>query len=57
LHDEPSNSNAHYALAVLLRDESADLSTADEHFREYLRLSPAGAHADEARGSLLQRVP
>ncbi len=56
VREEPSNANAHYALAVLLRDEAADLSSADEHFREYLRLSPAGPHADEARGALLKRV-
>jgi tetratricopeptide (TPR) repeat protein len=57
VREEPANANAHYALAVLLRDDVADLSSADEHFREYLRLLPEGPHADEARGSLLQRVP
>ncbi len=57
LREEPANANAHYALAVLLRDAASDLSRADEHFREYLKLLPAGPHADEARGSLLNGVP
>jgi len=57
LEEEPDNANAHYALAVLLRDDGSDLSSADEHFREYLKLSPGGQHADEAKGSLLRSVP
>jgi predicted Zn-dependent protease len=57
LREEPANANAHYALAVILRDDGADLSSADQHFREYLKLSPNGQHVDEAKGSLLQRVP
>lgn len=47
----------HFALAVLLRDHERDLLGADKQFREYLRLSPAGAHAPEARASLLKSVP
>ena len=47
----------HYALAVLLRDQERNLVGADKHFRDYLRLSPAGAHAPEARASLLKSVP
>ena len=57
LREEPANANAHYALAVILRDDGSDLSSADDHFREYLKLSPGGSHADEAKGSLLQRMP
>jgi tetratricopeptide (TPR) repeat protein len=53
----PDVSTAHYALAVLLRDEFHDRVGADEHFREYLRIEPEGPHADEARGSLLKSVP
>jgi len=53
----PDVATAHWALAVLLRDEFKDLVGADEHFREYLRIEPTGAHADEARGSLLKSVP
>ncbi len=50
---QPANAEAHYALAVVLRDDLGNRSRADEHFREYLKLRPAGAHAEEARGSLL----
>jgi Flp pilus assembly protein TadD len=53
---EPSNAEAHYALAVSLRDDKGDLVAADEHFRHYLKLSPDGAHAEEARGLLLSSV-
>ncbi len=54
---KPDMPDPHYALAVLLRDESNDPVGADRHFREYLRLSPNGKHAEEARGSLLKTVP
>jgi tetratricopeptide (TPR) repeat protein len=54
---QPGHAEAHYALAVLLRDGSHDLVGADEHFRAYLKLEPTGPHAEEARGSLLQEVP
>ena len=57
LQAEPNNSDAHYALAVLLRDRIANLSAADQHFREYLRLRPGGRHAEEARAALLEVVP
>jgi tetratricopeptide (TPR) repeat protein len=53
LRTHPDDPSAHYALAVLLRDASVDADAADTHFREYLRLSPAGEHAAEARASLL----
>ena len=53
----PDNAEAHYTLAVLLRDGSSDFAAADTHFREYLRLSPEGPHAEEASESLLRRVP
>ncbi len=48
---------AHYLLAVVARDNDNDVVGADRHFREYLRIEPNGAHADEARASLLKRVP
>jgi tetratricopeptide (TPR) repeat protein len=57
LADNPKNAEAHYVLAVLLRDRERDWVGADHHFRQYLRLSPAGPHAEEARGSLLKSVP
>jgi uncharacterized protein HemY len=53
----PNDSKAHYALAVLARDADNDLVVADQHFREYLRLEPNGAHAEEAKASLLKKVP
>lgn len=54
---QPKHAEAHYALAVLLRDGENDLVGADQHFREYLKLQPTGPHAEEARGSLLKEVP
>lgn len=53
----PNEAKVHYALAVLARDAENDVVLADQHFREYLRLEPAGKHAEEARGSLLKRMP
>ena len=41
---------------MLLRDEFHDRAGADKHFREYLRVAPDGAHAEEAKGSLLKDV-
>ena len=57
LESNPDDATGQYALATLLRDEYKDLPGADVHFREYLRLDPAGAHAEEARGGLLKSVP
>ncbi len=48
---------AHYLLAVVARDTENDVVEADRHFREYLRLEPNGSHAEEAKSSLLKRVP
>lgn len=56
IESSPDNFDAHYALAVLLRDQRGDLLGADRHFRAYLELQPEGAHSEEARSSLLQRV-
>ncbi len=53
---KPNEARAHYALAVLMRDQQ-DPVGADRHFREYLRLAPDGSHAEEARASLLTRMP
>ena len=47
---------AHFALGRLLRDELGHHAAADAHFRAYLEIEPRGAHAEEARGSLLTRV-
>ena len=48
---------AHYLLAVVARDSDNDVVGADRHFREYLKIEPNGQHAEEARASLLKRVP
>jgi tetratricopeptide (TPR) repeat protein len=53
----PEHADAHYSLAVLLRDDLGNRLEADSHFRDYLRLSPRGAHAEEAGESLLEAVP
>ena len=47
---------AHYLLAVVARDSDNDAVDADRHFREYLRIEPRGAHAEEAKASLLKQV-
>jgi tetratricopeptide (TPR) repeat protein len=57
LSQNPANAEAHYVLAVLLRDRERDWVGADHHFRQYLRIDPAGPHAEEARSSLLKSVP
>lgn len=53
---QPEHAEAHYALAVLLRDQLGNFGGADRHFREYLRLRPRGPHSEEASASLLERV-
>ncbi len=50
---KPDDPEPHWALAKILHDEGKDPALADGQFREYLRLAPTGAHADEARASLL----
>lgn len=49
---KPDTPEPHWALALLLRDDLNDQPNATIHFREYLRLAPTGAHADEARASI-----
>lgn len=56
LRDRPGDAEAHYALAVVLRDGVGDRGQADQHFREYLRLRPSGSHAEQAQDSLLEQV-
>lgn len=57
LHVSPQHADAHYSLAVLLRDDLGNHLEADQHFRSYLRLAPRGAHTEEARQSLLEAMP
>ncbi|WP_394822896.1 tetratricopeptide repeat protein [Pendulispora albinea] len=56
LSARPDDAEAHYAMAVLMRDSHEDPLGADHHFREYLRLQPGGSHAEEAQASLLKSV-
>jgi tetratricopeptide (TPR) repeat protein len=49
----PESAEAHYALATVLR-QGGDVSQADRHDIEYLRLDPEGAHAAQARARLTQ---
>ena len=57
LSANPRHADAHYSLAVLLRDDLGNHLDADEHFRSYLELRPRGAHAEEAGQSLLEAMP
>ncbi len=45
-----------FEVGVVFRDEMSDVVNADLYFREYLRLAPAGEHAQEARSSLMERI-
>jgi tetratricopeptide (TPR) repeat protein len=57
VEQKPNEAEAHYLLAVVARDSEHDVVEADRHFREYLRIEPNGAHAEEAKASLLKRMP
>lgn len=57
LDASPDYADAHYSMAVLLRDQLGSYQEADAHFREYLRLAPSGQHAEEAGESLLEAMP
>jgi tetratricopeptide (TPR) repeat protein len=57
LRAAPRHAQAHYTLAVLLRDSLEQPQAADSHFREYLKLQPSGPHHAEASASLLERMP
>ena len=54
---DPNNADAHFALAIALRDGDGDFVGADKQFREYLRLAPSGKHAKEANSGLLHTMP
>lgn len=51
-----SDANVQFAVAVFFRDEMSDRVSADPYFQRYLQVSPAGAHASEARASLMERI-
>jgi tetratricopeptide (TPR) repeat protein len=50
------DADVQFSVAVFFRDDLADKVAADPYFREYLRLSPKGTHAEEAKGSLMVRL-
>ena len=52
----PEEPGPHFAFARLLRDQLGDAVGADREFRAYLRVAPAGEHAEESRASLLLAV-
>lgn len=47
LQQQPDFAQAHYLLAVILRDHSHDLAAATEHFRRHQQLDPRGLHGAE----------
>jgi tetratricopeptide (TPR) repeat protein len=55
--EDPNFADAQFALGVLMRDDLKDHAGAEPHFRAYLKLAPTGAHADEARQSILEPAP
>lgn len=50
------DADVQFSVATFFRDDMNDRIEADPYFREYLRLSPKGEHAAEARGSIMERV-
>jgi len=50
-------SEAHYALASVLRDRGQAVATADFHDLQYLKLSPNGPLAETARARLSRAAP
>lgn len=56
LRQTPNDADAHFAVGLLLRDGLKDPFAADKHFRDYLRISPGGPNAEQAKTSLLKTV-
>jgi tetratricopeptide (TPR) repeat protein len=52
LDDSPRCAEVHYKLALLYDDKLNDPVSALHHFRRYLALSPAGAHAADVKNSI-----
>jgi predicted Zn-dependent protease len=57
VRSRPEWSEAHYALATVLREEGVAPGLADVHDLEYLRLSPKGPLAARARARLSKATP
>jgi tetratricopeptide (TPR) repeat protein len=55
--ERPEWSDAHYALATVLRDQGESLDRADIHDLAYLRLQPDGPMAEQVRERLRRRTP
>ncbi|MFO0649849.1 MAG: tetratricopeptide repeat protein [Polyangiales bacterium] len=54
--DNARHAEAHYLLAMLLRERFNDPVSADVHYRQYLEIEPQGTHAEEARQGMLRQV-
>jgi len=58
LAHQPEESEAHYLMALLMRDEVGDPTAAERHFARYLEIDPEGAHHEEAAHALTTiRIP
>jgi tetratricopeptide (TPR) repeat protein len=55
--EKPDLAEAHFALAMLLREQNAANSEATNHLRLYLALEPHGRYAEAARAALVRRQP
>lgn len=55
--EEPDWSDAHYALASVLREQGEALEEADVHDLAYLRLTPDGPLAEQVRERLRRSTP
>lgn len=55
LDQRPDEPEAHYLMAVLLRDRFLEAEGSNEHFNRYIALAPAGDHVGEARLSIAGR--
>src|SRR4030095_9919238 len=52
LDDSPRSAEIHYKLALLYDDKLNDPLSALHHFRRYLELNAAGAHAADVKNSI-----
>jgi tetratricopeptide (TPR) repeat protein len=55
--EAPRHAEAHFALAMVLRQDLGNYRDADRHFRAYLELAPRGPHVAEAESALMSRLP
>ena len=57
LRTAPRHAEATFVLATVYRDGMGDHQKADDYFRRYLAMDPAGRHREEAMNSTLSEVP